>query len=42
LELHELRTRSRSIEHPCVKAQNINGMPQRARQRRDKAGEAVE
>jgi hypothetical protein len=32
----------RSIEHPCVKPQNINGMLQRARQRRDKAGEAVE
>jgi DNA-binding transcriptional regulator LsrR (DeoR family) len=43
LKLHEQGlTRAQLAERLCVKPQNINGMLQRAKHRRDKAGEAVE
>jgi hypothetical protein len=35
-------SRAQLAERLCVKPQNINGMLQRAKRRRDKAGEAVE
>ena len=43
LKLHEQGlTRAQLAERLCVKPQNINGMLQRAKHRRDKAGEALE
>jgi DNA-binding transcriptional regulator LsrR (DeoR family) len=43
LKLHEEGlTRAQLAERLCVKPQNINGMLQRAKHRRDKTGEAVE
>jgi DNA-binding transcriptional regulator LsrR (DeoR family) len=43
LKLHEQGlTRAQLAERLCVKPQNINGMLQRAKHRRDKAGEAVQ
>jgi hypothetical protein len=42
LKLHEQGlTRAQLAERLCVKPQNINGMLQRAKHRRDKADEAV-
>jgi transcriptional regulator len=42
LKLHEQGlTRAQLAERLCVKPQNISGMLQRAKHRRDKAGEAV-
>jgi DNA-binding transcriptional regulator LsrR (DeoR family) len=43
LKLHEQGlTRAQLAERLGLKPQNINGMLQRAKHRRDKAGEAVE
>ena len=43
LKLHEQGlTRTQLAERLCVNPQNITGMLQRARRRRDKAGEAVD
>ncbi|MGA2997848.1 hypothetical protein [Bradyrhizobium sp.] len=43
LKLHEQGlTRAQLAERLCVKPQNITGMLQRAKHRRDKAGEAME